>query len=63
VNDVGSTEITLQFNPSRNIDAAAQDVQAAIAHTLPQLPLGVPIPPSYRKFIAPTYRSFIYFQP
>src|SRR2546426_8879932 len=32
-NGIGSTQITLQFNLSRNIDAAAQDVQSAIAAT------------------------------
>src|ERR1035438_3713367 len=31
VNSLGSTQITVQFNLSRNIDAAAQDVQAAIS--------------------------------
>ena len=40
--------ITLQFNLARDIDAAAQDVQATIARTLRQLPPGMP-PPSYRK--------------
>src|SRR6266705_5188224 len=37
-NSQGSTSITLQFNLSRNIDAAAQDVQTAISAALPQLP-------------------------
>src|SRR5437016_10236273 len=37
-NSQGSTSITLQFNLSRNIDAAAQDVQQAISAALPQLP-------------------------
>ena len=45
---LGSTSITLQFTLERNIDAAAQDVQAAIAQTLRQLPSGI-IPPSYQK--------------
>src|SRR5437016_13598514 len=36
-NAQGSTSITLQFNLSRNIDAAAQDVQTAISAALPQL--------------------------
>jgi HAE1 family hydrophobic/amphiphilic exporter-1 len=45
----GSTSITLQFNLSRNIDAAAQDVQTAISAALPQLPPGLPTPPSLRK--------------
>jgi HAE1 family hydrophobic/amphiphilic exporter-1 len=45
---LGSTSITLQFNLSRNIDAAAQDVEAAISKTRGQLPTGM-LPPSYRK--------------
>src|SRR6266704_1187410 len=45
----GSTSITLQFNLSRNIDAATQDVQTAISAALPQLPPGMPTPPSLRK--------------
>jgi hydrophobic/amphiphilic exporter-1 (mainly G- bacteria), HAE1 family len=48
-NRLGSTQITLQFDLGRNIDAAAQDVQSAIAGTLRQLPSGMPSPPSYRK--------------
>ncbi len=44
----GSTSITLQFALDRNIDAAAQDVQAAIAKTLRSLPTGI-TPPSYQK--------------
>ena len=45
---LGSTNITLQFTLSRDIDAAAQDVQAAISKTLRQLPPGIQ-PPSYNK--------------
>src|SRR5436853_1514475 len=45
----GSTNITLQFNLSRNIDAAAQDVQAMIAKAARQLPPQMPAPPSYQK--------------
>ena len=45
---LGSTSITIQFNLDRNIDAAAQDVQAAISQTLRSLPQGI-LPPSYRK--------------
>jgi len=45
---LGSTNITLQFTLSRNIDAAAQDVQSAISKTLRQLPPGIQ-PPSYQK--------------
>src|SRR5499433_1047694 len=48
-NSQGSTSITLQFNLSRNIDAAAQDVQTAISAAMPQLPPGMPNPPSLRK--------------
>src|SRR6266705_438394 len=48
-NSQGSTSITLQFNLSRNIDAAAQDVQTAISAALPQLPTGMPSPPGLRK--------------
>ena len=44
----GGTSITMQFSLSRNIDAAAQDVQAAISKTLRQLPPGIQ-PPSYQK--------------
>src|SRR5262249_31367495 len=46
---LGSTSITLQFTLERNIDAAAQDVQAMIAKTLSQLPPEMPSPPSYQK--------------
>jgi len=45
---LGSTNITLTFTLSRDIDAAAQDVQAAISKTLRQLPPGMQ-PPSYNK--------------
>jgi HAE1 family hydrophobic/amphiphilic exporter-1 len=44
----GNTSITLQFSPDRDIDAAAQDVNAAISATLAFLPSTI-IPPSYRK--------------
>jgi len=45
----GSTQITLQFSLDRKIDAAAQDVQAAISIAQPQLPPEMTTPPSYRK--------------
>ncbi|AHG93660.1 acriflavin resistance protein (plasmid) [Gemmatirosa kalamazoonensis] len=45
---LGSTQITLQFSLERNVDAAAQDVQAAISATLRQLPQDI-TPPSYQK--------------
>src|ERR671914_1000307 len=44
----GSTNITLQFDLDRDIDAAAQDVQAMIARAARQLPQ-MPNPPSYNK--------------
>jgi HAE1 family hydrophobic/amphiphilic exporter-1 len=46
---LGSTSITLQFALNRNLDAAAQDVQAAIAAAGRQLPPNMPAPPSYNK--------------
>ncbi len=46
---LGSTDITLQFNLSRSIDAAAQDVQAAISRASGGLPTNMPSPPSYNK--------------
>ncbi|MDD5676437.1 MAG: efflux RND transporter permease subunit [Kiritimatiellae bacterium] len=45
----GSSQITLQFNLSRDIDAAAQDVQAAISRAGRHLPEDMPTPPSFRK--------------
>jgi len=49
VSALGSCQIILQFNLNRNIDAAAQDVQTAIAQAQPQLPQNLPSPPTYRK--------------
>ena len=49
VNTLGSTSITLQFALSRPIDAAAQDVQTAIAQAAPLLPAGMPTPPSFKR--------------
>jgi len=46
---LGSVNITVQFTLDRNIDAAAQDVQAAIAQAARQLPPNMPSPPTYRK--------------
>ena len=46
---LGSTSITLQFELNRNVDAAAQDVQAAITAASRQLPLTLTAPPTYRK--------------
>ncbi|HYE89506.1 MAG TPA: efflux RND transporter permease subunit, partial [Terriglobales bacterium] len=46
---LGVTQIMITFAFDRNIDAAAQDVQAAIAKTAPLLPPGMPTPPIYQK--------------
>ena len=45
----GQTNITLQFSLDRDIDAAAQDVQSALAVAQRRLPTEMPSPPSYRK--------------
>jgi hydrophobic/amphiphilic exporter-1 (mainly G- bacteria), HAE1 family len=46
---LGSTQITVQFDLDRNIDAAAQDIESAINAAMGQLPKNLPTPPSYRK--------------
>ncbi|WP_409191742.1 multidrug efflux RND transporter permease subunit [Bradyrhizobium sp. RDM4] len=46
---LGSTSITIQFDLNRKIDAAANDVQAAINAASGQLPKNLPSPPTYRK--------------
>src|SRR5512146_3169809 len=45
----GSTSITLQFELDRPLDAAALDVQSAIAATARRLQSGMPYPPTFRK--------------
>ena len=45
----GLTQVTIQFALSRNIDAAAQDVQSAISKASRQLPPGMPTPPTFNK--------------
>ncbi len=56
---LGSVQITLQFDLRRNIDAAAQDVQAAISRAANQLPEDMPNPPSYRK-VNPADQPILY---
>ncbi|MGD0275217.1 MAG: efflux RND transporter permease subunit [Syntrophales bacterium] len=56
---LGVTQITLQFNLSRNIDAAAQDVQTAIASATRLLPQNMPTPPTYRK-VNPADQPILY---
>jgi HAE1 family hydrophobic/amphiphilic exporter-1 len=58
-NAQGYTTITIQFNLSRNIDAAAQDVQSAIAAALKNLPPDMPSPPSYSK-VNPADQPILY---
>ena len=55
----GGTSITLQFSLDRNVDAAAQDVNAAISKTLRQLPQGM-LPPSYSK-VDPSSSPILYY--
>jgi hydrophobic/amphiphilic exporter-1 (mainly G- bacteria), HAE1 family len=56
---LGATQIALQFNLSRDIDAAAQDVQSAIARVSGQLPPDMPTPPSYQK-VNPADQPILY---
>jgi HAE1 family hydrophobic/amphiphilic exporter-1 len=49
VSGVGVTQITLQFNLGRDIDDAAQDVQAMIAKAARLLPTDMPTPPTFQK--------------
>jgi HAE1 family hydrophobic/amphiphilic exporter-1 len=56
---LGNSQVTLQFTLSRNIDAAAQDVQAAISRALHQLPPDLPSPPSYQK-VNPADQPILY---
>ena len=46
---LGNSSITLQFTLDRNLDGAAQDVQAAITAALATLPRNMPSPPRYQK--------------
>lgn len=48
-NSFGFSQITLQFTLDRDIDGAAQDVQAAINAAAATLPRGIPYPPAYQK--------------
>ena len=57
---VGITSITLQFDLSRNIDAAASDVQQAINAAAGVLPQGMPTPPTYRKVNPADFPILIY---
>jgi HAE1 family hydrophobic/amphiphilic exporter-1 len=56
---LGNTQITLQFDLSRNIDAAAQDVQTAISAAARQLPPGMPSQPTLKK-VNPADQPIVY---
>jgi HAE1 family hydrophobic/amphiphilic exporter-1 len=58
-NTQGSTSVTVQFDLSRKIDEAAQDIQAAIARAAGRLPPGMPSPPSYQK-VNPAEQPIVY---
>lgn len=58
---LGSTQITLQFDLTRNIDAAAQDVQTSIAAAARQLPVGMPNPPTLKK-VNPADQPIMYLR-
>ena len=59
MNSLGTTQVTLQFDLSRNIDGAAQDVQAMITQAAPLLPPGMPSPPTFRK-VNPADQPILY---
>src|ERR1700723_378149 len=48
-NALGTTQVTLQCDLNRKIDAAAQDVQTGIDATGGQLPKNLPTPPEFKK--------------
>ena len=56
---LGKTQLTLQFNLSRNIDDAAQDVEAAIQASSGQIPNDLPNPPTYSK-VNPADQPILY---
>jgi hydrophobe/amphiphile efflux-1 (HAE1) family protein len=55
----GSTSITIQFDLDRNLDGAAQDVQAGISAAQRQLPLQMPTPPTLKK-VNPSDQPVVY---
>jgi len=56
---LGVTQITLQFDLSRNLDGAAVDVQTGITQASPYLPQGMPTPPTFRK-VNPADQPILY---
>jgi hydrophobic/amphiphilic exporter-1 (mainly G- bacteria), HAE1 family len=59
VNSLGATQITLEFDLSRNLDGAAVDVQAAITQASRLLPQGMPTPPTFTK-VNPADQPILY---
>jgi len=57
--NIGTTQISLTFNFSRDLDSAAQDVQSAIAKVTSQLPRDMPSPPIYQK-VNPADQPILY---
>lgn len=60
VNAKGATQITLEFDLNRDIDAAAQDVQTVIARASKNLPSNMQTPPTYNK-VNPADMPILYF--
>src|SRR5579863_2636920 len=58
-NSLGSTQITLEFDLSRNLDGAAVDVQSAITQAARLLPTGMPTPPTFTK-VNPADQPILY---
>ncbi len=58
-NSLGATQITLEFDLSRNLDGAAVDVQAAITQAARLLPQGMPTPPTFTK-VNPADQPILY---
>ena len=58
-NSLGTTQITIEFDLSRNLDGAAVDVQAAITQASRLLPPGMPTPPTFAK-VNPADQPVIY---
>ncbi len=59
INSLGSTQVTLEFDLSRNLDGAAVDVQAAITQSARLLPQGMPTPPTFTK-VNPADQPILY---
>ena len=58
-NSLGSTQVTLEFDLSRNLDGAAVDVQSAITQSQRLLPQGMPTPPTFTK-VNPADQPILY---